>query len=356
MGEVLVMICHSGMRVTSDKEKEYLLENVSKITCCGANMITLGYSIPMGSHENKLVFIGDDSDMQYFLEYSLVVIGTRVTPIYVSMLHISSSMNKSPTKVPLWSDETFEVTSTLVGKQRVLGTTEVPFEDGDDIDWVTMVDFESWQYIFDLTVVTIFTTQNVMSMADNKEGGGAFRIAKDEVFHQCDLALLKDRHLQVNTRLIVYSAEDVMGDVKTTLGSQLRDLVAKYLNDVGVKKWSQAQMNGKRYNIMTTNIAAYFDSIYLVFLALHWNAKRAGLPSIGKVRRLKHKLKQYSYEDSVSRFKVSKELEIKKKKAYEGEVELLRVYANLHNGAKANKDWLDVDMTNKPSLLRRHFF
>ncbi|RXH91891.1 hypothetical protein DVH24_020914 [Malus domestica] len=37
-----------------------------------------------------------------------------------------------------------------------------------------------------------------------------------------------------------------------------------------------------------------------------------------KVRLLKHKLKQCLYEDSVSWFKVSEELEMKKKKAYKG--------------------------------------
>ncbi|RXH70676.1 hypothetical protein DVH24_013422 [Malus domestica] len=86
------------------------------------------------------------------------IIGTRVTPIYVSMLHISGNMNPHPTKVTLWSNAMFEVTATLTGKQRVLGTTEVPFEYGNDIDWVTMVDFELWQYEVDSIVVTTFTT------------------------------------------------------------------------------------------------------------------------------------------------------------------------------------------------------
>lgn len=47
----------------------------------------------MGSHANKHVLIRDDNDMQYFLEYSLVVIATRVTPIYVLMLKKLDNMN-----------------------------------------------------------------------------------------------------------------------------------------------------------------------------------------------------------------------------------------------------------------------
>ncbi|TQD90983.1 hypothetical protein C1H46_023421 [Malus baccata] len=65
-----------------------------------------------------------------------------------------------------------------------------------------------------------------------------------------------------------------------------------------------------------------------------------------KVRLLKHCL----YEDNVSQFKVSKELEMK------GEVELFWAYANLHSGAKANKDWLDVDVTEKRIFIPRRLF
>ncbi|KAB2608472.1 S ribonuclease [Pyrus ussuriensis x Pyrus communis] len=130
-------------------------------------------------------------------------------------------MNLPPIKVPLWSNATFEVTSTLAGKQK---------------------------YGFDSTGVTTLTTQNVMSMVDNNKvqpnGGvrvenwkgkrsmiventnkytvnsyaylkslsygclwwistyrGEFRIAKDEF----------------NDPSMVYSAKDVVRDIKTTL-------------------------------------------------------------------------------------------------------------------------------------------
>ncbi|RXH75656.1 hypothetical protein DVH24_039355 [Malus domestica] len=75
-----------------------------------------------------------------------------------------------------------------------------------------------------------------------------------------------------------------------------------------------------------------------------------------KVKLQKHKLKQRLYEDSVSWFKVSKELEMKKKKVYEGGVELFQAYAILHSGSKANKDWLNVDVTDKRNLLYRLLF
>ncbi|RXH70675.1 hypothetical protein DVH24_013421 [Malus domestica] len=56
-------------------------------------------------------------------------------------------------------------------------------------------------------------------------------------------------------------------------------------------------------------------------------------------------------------FKVSKELKMKKnKKAYEEGVKLFWAYANLHSGAKANKDGLDVDVTDKRNLIRRRLF
>ncbi|KAB2606296.1 S ribonuclease [Pyrus ussuriensis x Pyrus communis] len=366
IGKVPVMICHKGRWVTFDKEKKYIgceekgvvgsksiklmkfLEITSKIACCGADVVTLAYSILMGPYANKL----------YFLEYNLAVIGMRVTPIYVSMLHISGSMNPPFTKVPLWLDATFEVTSTLAGKQRVLGTTEVPFEDGDYIDW----------YGFDSTVVTTFITQNAMSMADSNEVqpnrgvcSGEFRIAKDEVSHLYNLVLLNDRHLQVNMRLgghmmrgkfndlnTMYNSKDVVRDIKTTLRVIVRDLLAKYLNDVGVEKWSQARMNGKRYN------ATYSDSIYPVLSALQRNAKHASkrtlvLPPTGKAtfqgQTLETQTKQCSYEDNVSRFKVSEDLEMKKK-----------VYTNLHSGTKANKNWFDVSVTDKRRLFYRSLF
>ncbi|KAB2625765.1 S ribonuclease [Pyrus ussuriensis x Pyrus communis] len=279
------MICHSGEEkgVVVSKSIKLLefLEIVSKITCCGADMVTLAYSIPMGFHANKLLFTGDDSDMRYFLEYSLVVIGTRVTPTYVSMLHISGSMNTPPTKVPLWSDAMFKVRNTLAGKQRVLGTTKVP-----------MMGYH---------------------------GNGEFRIAKDEFSHWCDLALLKGRHPQVDTQLIghmikkkfndpdtVYNVKDVVHDVKTTL-------------EVTDRFW-------------------HHNAVHL----------RTHMPIFSPI---------CSYEDSVSRFKVFKEFEMKKKKkAYKGEVKLFQAYANLHSYAKANKDWLDVNVTNKRSLLLRRLF
>ncbi|KAB2623911.1 S ribonuclease [Pyrus ussuriensis x Pyrus communis] len=308
------MICHSGRWVTFDKEKKYFLEIVLKIMCCGVDIVTLAYSIPIGSHANKV--------------YSLAVIGTRVIPIYVSMLHILGSMNPPPTKVPLWSDATFKVKSTLV-----------LFEDINDIDWVTMR--------------STFTTRNVMSMAnsnevqlnggvrvENRKGSEEFRIAKDEVSHRCDLAFHMMRE-KFNDPDMVYSAKDVVRNVKATLGVMVSyNLVAKYLNDVDVEKWSQAQMNGKRHNLASTYYSritweSAYPVSYSVFPALQWNVKRAAerkllLPPTGKVKLLKYKPKQCSYEDSVSQLKVSKELEMKKKKkAYKVGVEFFLAYANL---------------------------
>lgn len=75
MGEGHVMICHNGRCVASDKEKNYVggeekgvvsksiklmefLEIVLKIMCCGVDMITLAYSIPMGAMLTNLCSLG----------------------------------------------------------------------------------------------------------------------------------------------------------------------------------------------------------------------------------------------------------------------------------------------------------